>query len=156
MSPPLSGPLSYDIDSLLSTFERFVEFDIQQGALRRDDVLHGVYLNAFRQTFQAETVDSRGIAQPPLTPNFQNISLTSSTSQQSTESPPNSAIEGLEETMDASLGVDVDLMGTTSAESSAFDTLLEDFFAEQDLCKSGEGGYNLDFSGDNGSSWSIE
>ena len=129
-----------------------MEFDIQQGALRRDDVLHEVYLNAFRQTFQAETAASRGIAQPSLTPNFQNTSLASSTSQRSTESPPNSAIEGLEETTDASFDIDIDLMGTIFTESSAFDRLLEDFFAEQDLSKSGEDGYNLDFSGDNGSS----
>jgi hypothetical protein len=128
------------MESLLATFERFVEFDIQQGALRQDDVLHEIYLNAFRQTFQAETAASRGIAASYLPLNFQQNSLTSSKVQQSTESSAGSVIEAFEETTDHSFDLDFDLMGMTSADLSSFDKLLDDFFAEQGLSKSDDEG----------------
>ena len=64
-----SEPLSrvYSIDAILETFQRFVDFDIEQGTLRRDDRVHRCYMNALRLCLQAEMATS--------VENFDNVNI---------------------------------------------------------------------------------
>lgn len=51
-SPTQSAPQLHDFMLILAAFERFIEFDINQGTLRRDDHVHQRYLNALQEAYQ--------------------------------------------------------------------------------------------------------
>ncbi|KAH6666097.1 major facilitator superfamily domain-containing protein [Halenospora varia] len=52
-------PLTYDVQELLSSFKRLVDRDIEQGILQQNDHVHERYLQAFRQTLEADNGASR-------------------------------------------------------------------------------------------------